>query len=167
LKVILLATDFRGMNIYKGFFVRAAANGNPEMIPFPKSYPVAEGPWLKLNARALYWGPRFAAEVYGVSNIYITENGAGYYEAPPENGEVNDMHRLEYVRSCLRELRRGMVDGVPIRGYFLWSLMDNFEWAYGYACRFGIVYNDFKTQKRTPKMSALWYSRVISENRLV
>jgi beta-glucosidase len=165
-ELISLPTDYLGMNIYTGFFVRAG-EGHPHPVPYPPRYPVAEGPWLKLVARALYWGPRFAAEVYGVSNIYITENGAGYYDLPPENGEVNDMHRLEYVRSCLRELRRGMADGVPVRGYFLWSLMDNFEWAYGYACRFGVVYNDFTTQKRTPKMSARWYSRVIAGNRLV
>jgi beta-glucosidase len=60
-----------------------------------------------------------------------------------------------------------MADGAPVRGYFLWSLMDNFEWAYGYACRFGVVYNDFKTQERTPKMSARWYGRVIAGNRIV
>ena len=166
-KLISLPTDYLGMNIYTGVFVRAGRDGHAEVVPFPTDYPVAEGPWLKLLDRAMYWGPRLAAEIYGVGNIYITENGAGHYEKPPVDGEVNDMHRLEYVRSCLRELHRGIADGVPVRGYFLWSLMDNFEWAYGYNCRFGVVYNDFKTQKRTPKMSARWYSRVIGGNRVV
>ena len=106
-------------------------------------------------------------EIYGVKAIYITENGAGYDDALPVNDEVQDIHRRNYVRACLRELHRGIADGVPTRGYFLWSFMDNFEWQDGYARRFGIVYNDFKTQKRTPKLSALWYQRVIAENQLV
>ena len=104
---------------------------------------------------------------YGNPPVYVTENGAGYDDQPPANAEVPDLHRLEYIRACLRELRRGIADGAPVRGYFLWSLLDNFEWADGYSRRFGIVYNDFATQRRTPKMSAKWYSRVIGGNRLL
>jgi beta-glucosidase len=166
-QLISLPTDYLGMNVYTGGFVRADASGGAEGVAFPPHFPVADSPWLKLNARAMYWGPRLAAEIYGISHIYITENGAGYDDSPPVNGEVPDLHRLEYVRACLRELRRAIADGVPVRGYFLWSLMDNFEWQDGYTRRFGIVYNDFKTQERTPKMSARWYSRVIGGNRLV
>jgi beta-glucosidase len=166
-KLITLPTDFLGMNIYTGNFVRAGRDGTPEMVPFPPHYPVADSPWLKLNARAMYWGPRMATEIYGIDKVYITENGAGYNDLAPANGEVLDLHRLEYVRACLRELRRGMADGVPVQGYFLWSLIDNFEWADGYARRFGIVYNDFATQVRTPKLSARWYSQVIAGNRIV
>ena len=166
-RLICLPTDFLGLNIYTGGFVRAGEGGRAERVPFPPHYPVADSPWLKLNARAMYWAPRLAAEVYGVGRIYVTENGAGYDDLPPANGEVADLHRLEYLRACLRELRRGIADGAPVQGYFLWSLMDNFEWADGYTRRFGIVYNDFATQRRTPKMSARWYSRVIVGNRLV
>ena len=166
-RLISLPTDFLGMNIYTGEFVREGAAGRAEGVPFPPHYPVADSPWLKLNARAMYWGPRLAAEAYGVGRIYVTENGAGYDDQPPANAEVPDLHRLEYIRACLRELRRGIADGAPVRGYFLWSLLDNFEWADGYSRRFGIVYNDFATQKRTPKMSAKWYSRVIGGNRLL
>jgi beta-glucosidase len=166
-KLISQPTDFLGMNIYTGEFVRAGQSGKPEEVPLPPHYPEADSPWLHLNARAMYWGPKLAAEVYGIGNIYITENGAGYNDLPPVNGEVLDLHRLEYVRACVRELRRSIGDGAPVRGYFLWSLMDNFEWQDGYSRRFGVVYNDFTTQKRTPKMSAKWYSKVIGQNRLV
>jgi beta-glucosidase len=166
-RLISLPTDFLGMNIYTGEFVRAGGAGRAEGIPFPPHYPVADSPWLKLHARAMYWGPKLAAEAYGVGRIHVTENGAGYDDLPPANGEVPDLHRLEYIRACLRELRRAIADGAPVRGYFLWSLLDNFEWADGYSRRFGIVYNDFVTQRRTPKMSARWYSRVIGANRLV
>ncbi len=167
LALISQPTDFLGLNIYSGEVVRAGANGRPQSLDYPTHYPVADSPWLKLNARAMYWCPRLAAEVFGVKDTVITENGAGYNDEPPVNGEVLDLHRLEYVRSCLRELRRGIGDGVPVSGYFAWSFMDNFEWADGYDRRFGFVYTDFKTQVRTPKASARWYSRVVKENALV
>lgn len=167
MELISAPTDFLGMNIYSGEFVRAGADGKPENVPVPPHYPVADSPWLRLNARALYWGPRHAVEQFGAKDIVITENGAGYDEAPPVNGQVNDLHRLEYIRACLGELARGMRDGVPVSGYFAWSLMDNFEWAEGYERRFGLVYNDFKTQQRTPKASALWYREVMNANALV
>ncbi len=93
-------------------------------------------------------------EVYGVKAVYITENGAGYDDQPPVNGEVFDLHRRNYVRGCLKELHRAISEGVPVKGYFLWSFMDNFEWEDGYNRRFGVVYTDFKTQKRTPRLSA-------------
>ncbi|MBI5425674.1 MAG: beta-glucosidase [Opitutae bacterium] len=165
--LIAAPTDFLGMNIYSGDFVRAGANGEPEFVRVPEHYPVADSPWLRWNSRALYWGPRHAVEVFGAKAVVITENGAGYDEAPPVHGQVNDLHRLEYIRACLGELHRGLRDGVPTLGYFAWSLMDNFEWADGYARRFGLVYNDFTTQQRTPKASALWYREVMNANALV
>lgn len=167
LELASLPTDFLGYNIYSGEIVRADASGRPQVVPYPKNYPTADSPWLRLNARALYWGPRLAAEVYGVKDTVITENGAGYDEGPPENGEVPDLHRLEYIRACLRELHRAIQDGVPCSGYFAWSFLDNFEWADGYDRRFGLVYNDFKTQVRTPKASAHWFSQVVRANAIV
>ena len=160
-------TDFLGLNIYTGQFVRAGKRGRPEALPFPPSYPAADASWLRHVPQALYWGPRFVAEIYGVKSIYITENGAGYDDLPPENGEVLDLHRRDYVRNCLLELHRGIDDGVPVNGYFLWSFMDNYEWEDGYQRRFGVVYCDFKTQKRTPKTSAHWYSKVMELNAVV
>ncbi len=166
--LISLPTDFFGFNIYTGVFVRAGRRGRPEQLPFPKGYPAPENSWwLKLLPRALYWGPRHVADIYKPKAIYITENGAGYDDEPPVNGEVLDLHRREYIRQCLVELHRAIADGAPVRGYFLWSFMDNFEWLDGYARRFGICYTDYQTQKRTPKLSARWYSEVMRLNRLL
>ncbi len=162
-----LSTDFIGLNIYSGTFVREGNDGKPEKLPFPPSYPRADATWLAIAPQALYWGPKMTADVYGSHSIYITENGAGYNDEPPVQGEVFDLHRREVVRNALRELHRAIEDGVPVDGYFLWSFMDNFEWQDGYARRFGVVYCDFETQKRTPKLSAQWFSRVMAENRLV
>lgn len=165
--LVSLPTDFLGLNIYTGQFVRADARGNPQILPLPTGYPRADPPWLNYVPQAMYWGPRLARDVYGVHQIYITENGAGFNETPNQAGEVMDLHRRDYVRNCLHELHRAVVDGVNVRGYFLWSLLDNFEWQDGYAMRFGICHTDYATQQRTPKLSAHWYSTVMRENRLV
>ena len=165
--LISLPTDFLGLNIYTGDFVRAGKGGKPEKLAFPASFPAADAVWLKHVPQSLYWGPRHCAEIYGVKSIYITENGAGYNDVPPVKGDANDLHRMNLVRTYLSELHRGIRDGVPVKGYFLWSFMDNYEWEDGYDRRFGVVYCDFKTQKRTPKFSAKWFSRVMAENRLV
>ena len=167
LELVSLPTDFLGMNIYSGEYVRSGKGGRPEVIPFTSNYPQADCSWLKLVPEALYWAPRWARDIYGVKAIYVTENGAGYDDQPPVNGEVPDVHRYHYVRNCLKELHRGIQEKNPVKGYFLWSFMDNFEWQDGYNRRFGVVYTDFATQKRTPKLSAKWYSRVMAENRLV
>ena len=105
-------------------------------------------------------------EIYGEKPIYIAESGCGYNYEPVEGGEVNDLHRQVLVRDYLLEMHRSIVDGVPIRGYFLWSFMDNFEWGSGYSVRFGIVHVEYETQRRTPKLSARWYADVIRNNRV-
>jgi beta-glucosidase len=166
-KLIAQPTDFIGLNIYTGHFVRAGKNGRPERLPLPTNFPSTDCAWLHLLPQVLYWGPRFFTELYGPLPIYITEHGAGYQEEARSNGEVIDLHRRECVRNYLRELRAAMKDGAPVKGYFLWTFMDNFEWEDGYDRRFGIVHNDFKTQKRTPKLSARWYSEVIQHNALL
>lgn len=166
-KLISAPTDFLGLNIYTGTFVRRGARGRPEVVAPSPSYPTADSPWLFLAPRALYWAPRFAAEAYGLKAIYITENGCGYDDDAVRGDECLDLHRVEFLRSYLKELHRTIRDGAPVRGYFLWSFLDNFEWADGYARRFGIVHNDFRTQRRTPKLSARWYSQVIGANALV
>ncbi len=165
--LIGLPADFLGMNVYFGTFVRAGADGRPERLAFPPGYPHADCAWLRIAPQALYWGPRLAAEVYGEKAIYITENGCGYRDEPLVDGECQDLHRRDYLRNYLGELHRAIRDGAPVRGYFVWSLLDNFEWQDGYASRFGICHVDFATLKRTPKLSAGWYANVIRENRLV
>jgi len=166
-QLITLTTDFIGLNIYTGHFVRAGKGGRPERLAHPAGFPRTDCDWLYLMPQVLYWGPRFFHELYGPLPIYITEHGAGYDEEAPTNGEVLDLHRLECLRNYLRELRTAIKEGVPVKGYFLWSFMDNFEWEDGYGRRFGIVRNDFKTQQRTPKLSARWYADVIRGNALL
>ena len=92
--------------------------------------------------------------------VYITENGACYNMGPDKNGSVNDQPRLDYIADHLNELAGSLEDGIPLKGYFAWSLMDNFEWAEGYKMRFGIVHVDYETQERTIKASGHWYSDI-------
>jgi beta-glucosidase len=167
LELISQPTDFLGMNIYTGVFVRQGKRGKYEALDLPPDYPRTSCPWLNIMPQAIYWGTRFVHEIYGVKAVYITENGCGYDDEPLIKGEVHDLHRRDYVRNYLKELHRAISDGVPVRGYFLWSFMDNYEWQDGYTRRFGIVHVDFKTQKRTPKLSAHWYAKVMEENRVV
>jgi beta-glucosidase len=93
--------------------------------------------------------------------IYVTENGAGAVERPDEAGEIQDGERIDYLRSYGEALREAVAGGADVRGYFIWSLLDNFEWGAGYANRFGLIYVDFATQRRIPKASAHWYARMI------
>ena len=97
--------------------------------------------------------------------IYITENGCAYPMGPDENGVVDDQPRIDYLDSHLRAIADAIADGADVRGYYSWSLMDNFEWAEGYTQRFGLVHIDYDTLVRTPKRSFDWYSEVIAANR--
>jgi beta-glucosidase len=102
---------------------------------------------------------------YGQPPVYITENGAAFYDPPvAEGGRVQDVLRIDYLRKHLLAAQAAVRAGVDLRGYFAWSLLDNFEWALGYAKRFGIVHVDYATQKRTPKDSARFYAKVIAGN---
>ena len=98
---------------------------------------------------------------YGELPLYITENGAAFYDPPVADGTLEDPLRVDYLRRHLHAAREAMRRGVDLRGYFVWSLLDNFEWALGYAKRFGIIHVDFETQKRTMKSSARFYKDVI------
>ncbi|MEZ7003462.1 GH1 family beta-glucosidase [Streptomyces sp. AD55] len=101
---------------------------------------------------------RYTREAPGLP-LYISENGAAYDDKPEPDGTVQDPERVAYLHGHLSAVRRAIADGADVRGYYLWSLLDNFEWAYGYEKRFGAVYVDYATQERTPKASALWYAR--------
>ena len=158
--------DFVGINIYApGNYVRAIdAEPGFATIPFPASFPHMQSDWLKIGPEALYWGPRMIEAVWGVKEIYITENGTSSADVPADDGLVYDSDRIMYLRNYLANLQRATAEGVPVKGYFLWSLLDNFEWADGYHNRFGIHYVDYATQTRTPKLSAHFYKTVISGN---
>lgn len=98
---------------------------------------------------------------YGPKAIYVTENGAAYDDPPPANGVVEDPQRVAYLQSHFAAAAEAIAEGVPLKGYFVWSLLDNFEWSFGYSKRFGIVYVDYATQQRTPKRSALYLQSLI------
>ena len=168
LKIIASPTDFTGLNIYTPVYVRAASSARGfETVPHPKSFPHMASPWLFVGPEALYWGPRHVASLWKAKEIYITENGCSSSDVPAQDGLVYDTDRVMYLRNYLTHLQRATSEGIPVRGYFLWSLMDNFEWADGYSNRFGIHYVDYGTQKRTPKLSAGFYKQVIAKNQVL
>jgi beta-glucosidase len=162
--------DAIGLNIYTGTYVRAADNPQGyELLGFPKSYPRLHMPWLHVVPDALYWGIRHVSETLGRADlpVLITENGCAVEDELTREGEVLDCDRILYLREYLRAVHRAASENYPIRGYFVWSLMDNFEWAWGYSRRFGITYVDYKTQARIPKSSFNWYTECIRQNRVV
>ncbi|WP_165985502.1 GH1 family beta-glucosidase [Streptomyces sp. YIM 98790] len=108
---------------------------------------------------------RFHNEAPGLP-LYVTENGAAFDDKPDADGSVHDPDRIAYLHGHLAAVHSAIEQGADVRGYFLWSLLDNFEWAYGYSKRFGITHVDFDTQARTPKDSAKWYARVIASGEL-
>ena len=165
MKAISSPLDFVGINIYTPSYVRA--DGSKQgfaFVPNPASYPHMASSWLNIGPEALYWGPRNVNKLWGTKEIYITENGCSSSDIPAADGKVYDTDRVMYLRNYLSQLQRATSEGVPVKGYFLWSLMDNFEWADGYTNRFGLHYVDYKTQKRTPKLSAEFYKEVIARN---
>jgi beta-glucosidase len=168
MKIISTPLDFIGLNIYEPTWVRASSQEpGYEVLDMPKSYPRMAAGWLQFGPGGMYWSPKLLHELWGVKQIYITENGAASWDVPTPSGEVLDVDRVLFLRSYLAELQRVVSEGVPVKGYFLWSLLDNYEWADGYAMRFGITYVDYKTQKRTLKLSGEFYKDLIAKNALV
>jgi beta-glucosidase len=168
MKVISSPLDFVGLNLYQPTYVRAADNEVGYVrVPDPASFPKMASPWLTVGPEGLYWQPKLAHEVWGIKELYITENGCSSDDAIAEDGHVYDSDRVMFLRNYLTQLQRAVAEGVPVKGYFLWSLLDNFEWADGYGKRFGITYVDFATQKRFPKLSSEFYRDVIAKNGLL
>ncbi len=154
--------DFLGINYY----TRAVVRHDPEQWPFRTSRVRQE----QHTYTAMDWEvyPQALTDVllwvkqrYGNTPIYITENGAAFSDPPFADGTVDDPLRVQYYRDHLLAAWRAMQQGVDLRGYFAWSLLDNFEWSAGYAKRFGLVAVDFSSQRRTPKASARFYTEVI------
>jgi beta-glucosidase len=166
LTIISLPIDFVGLNIYSPQFYTIASERAPgfQTLPFPASFPHMSSEWLRIAPETAYWAPRLAAKLWKVDTIYISENGASSEDKIAADGNVYDLDRIMYLRSYLTELQRAISEGAPVRGYFLWSLMDNFEWIFGFEKRFGLYRVDFDTQRRTPKLSASFYRNVIAKN---
>jgi beta-glucosidase len=169
LKIISSPLDFVGINVYKPTFYVLAIDQAPgwHEIPFAKSHPKMFNSWLTLGPESLYWAPKFVQSLWKAKEIFITENGCATDDVLADDGKVYDTDRVMFLRSCLTQLQRATDDGVPVNGYFQWSTMDNFEWIYGFGNRFGLVYVDFKTQKRTPKLSASWFREAAKRNAVV
>ncbi len=157
--------DYFGTNIYSGVHIRATRN-NDENIFFEsaekKDLPVTAMGW-PITPEALYWGPKFFHERYKLP-IVVTESGMANDDSV-DNGRVHDRERIDFLYKYLGEYARAIDDGVPALGYFVWSLMDNFEWAEGYGKRFGIIHVDYETQQRTLKYSANWYKTLIASHK--
>ena len=163
--------DVLGVNFYQPAYV-SAKPGTPASLDQPGSegiaYRAPVGPVTDMNwqiepASLTTLLERITRDYPGTP-LMITENGAAYPEVPASDGEVRDTRRIEYLDGHLRACHDALAAGVDLRGYFLWSLMDNFEWAEGYAKRFGIVHVDYTTQQRVLKDSAKWYREVIRHN---
>jgi beta-glucosidase len=165
LQAIATPTDFLGVNYYTRTVMRdeEAANNLPQTVfPAPPSEGTEMG-W-EVYPDGLYNLLNRLYFEYRPAKMYVTENGASYSDGPDAQGRIKDQRRLEYLRLHLAACHRAIQNGVPLAGYFEWSLMDNFEWAKGYTQRFGIVWVDYQTQARLPKDSALWYREAIGRN---
>ena len=154
--------DLVGLNLYSPAHVRA--DDGPSgyaVVPHPSSYPRLDMPWLHINPQITYWGPRLVSELWNVKHVVITENGAASQDQLTPEGEVYDTDRLMYLRQHFLAAQRAVAEGWPLKGYFVWTLMDNFEWAYGFTKRLGVFYTRLDTLERIPKLSAKFYRETI------
>jgi beta-glucosidase len=168
LKIIASPLDFFGLNCYTTQEVVPADTAEGYLVaPRPSTYPHMHSDWLYVAPPALYWTPKLMTGLWNLKKIYITENGCSSDDLVRPDGRVLDTDRVQYLRSYLENLQRATADGIPVAGYFLWSLLDNYEWTQGYSKRFGITYVDYGTQKRTAKLSWDFYRDVIAKNAVV
>ncbi len=161
MKLIAQPIDVYGQNIYNGRCVRMGAEGKPEEVKRGEGFPKTASSW-PVTPEALYWGPKFLYERYR-KPLYITENGLSCHDVVSLDGMVHDPNRIDFLARYLGQLKRA-AEEIDLRGYFQWSLMDNFEWDKGYSERFGLVYVDYRTQERIMKDSAYWYRGVVQNN---
>ncbi len=167
LAAISAPLDFLGLNYYSRNVLSGVAG--PAGEPAPRTVPMAPREALtdmgwEVWPQGLEDVLRRISSEYRPARIYVTENGAAYADGPDDDGRVQDQRRRLFIHGHLRALRRAIAAGVPVAGYFHWSLLDNFEWGHGYTKRFGLVHVDYATQRRTPKESALFYRDVVAAN---
>jgi beta-glucosidase len=162
MKLISQPIDFYAQNIYNGKAIVSDGKGGFAFAPKTIGASKTAIQW-SVTPECLRWGPRFLYERYGCP-VVITENGMSAHDVVSLDGKVHDPNRIDFLHRYLLELEKAADDGADIRGYFLWSFMDNFEWAKGYTERFGIVYVNYETQERIPKDSAYWYRDWIKAN---
>jgi beta-glucosidase/6-phospho-beta-glucosidase/beta-galactosidase len=136
-------------------------------IPINASHPKMQSTWHVLDPEVMYWAPRQMQSIWGAKSIFITENGCAASDVVAEDGRVHDTDRVMFLRACLGQLQRATSEGIPVGGYFLWSAQDNFEWIDGYGNRFGLIYVNFDTLERIPKLSAECFREAARQNAVV
>jgi beta-glucosidase len=157
--------DFYGVNYYNPMKIGAAREDAEMPFEFRElvGYPTTDFGWPVVPDALREWLITLRARYRAaLPPIMITESGCSYAMGPDENGVVDDQPRIDYLDAHLRAVATAIERGVDVRGYYAWSLMDNFEWAEGYTQRFGLVHVDYETQVRTPKKSFEWYAQVIA-----
>ncbi|HTK09379.1 MAG TPA: GH1 family beta-glucosidase [Ktedonobacteraceae bacterium] len=159
--------DFLGVNHYSRTLVRQKPDAEVGAIDWmhPENAEYTEMNW-EIYPQGLYDVLMRLHKDYKIPSIYITENGAAFADSVGEDGYVHDERRIDFYRGYLQQAHKAIEEGVPLQGYFAWSLLDNFEWAEGYSKRFGIVHVDYSTQQRIIKDSGFWYRDVIQANAL-
>jgi beta-glucosidase len=162
LQAISAPVDFVGVNNYSHRTVRAGADGLP--VAVPAVAPLTDMGW-EIHPPALVEVLTRLHRDYGLDSLYVTENGAAFSDTRTHDGRVHDVERVDYLRSYTDAVAGAIADGVPVRGYFAWSFLDNFEWAEGHARRFGLVFVDYPTLERVPKDSFDWYRDRIARSR--
>jgi beta-glucosidase len=163
LEIVSEPIDFLGVNYYSQAVVGDDRRDGPLQVREQTPTPPLTGMGWTVAPDALHDLLVRLKREYGDFPIAITENGSAYDDPIPTNGLVEDPERLAYLRDHIEAVARAAAAGVDVQGYFAWSLLDNFEWEYGYDKRFGIVYVDYETQRRIPKQSALWYREFIAD----
>ncbi len=177
LETIAQPLDFLGINYYSRHVTRAGRGervqagsrspwvGSHDVEFVDRGVPKTEMGW-EIDPQGLYDVLTRVYREYGPLPLYVTENGAAFQDTPDDDGQVRDPQRIDYLGSHFRAAHRAIADGVDLRGYFIWTLTDNFEWAHGFSKRFGLVYVDYKTLERIPKDSARWFADVARRNGL-
>ncbi|HXH97281.1 MAG TPA: family 1 glycosylhydrolase, partial [Gaiellaceae bacterium] len=161
LATIATPLDFVGVNNYSRRFVRADPDGGAPIEVRASTGELTDMGWEVCPPGLAEVLVRLHEE-YGVPALYVTENGAAFSDVRTHDGAVHDVERIAYLSDYLDAVGGVLAAGVPVRGYFVWSLFDNFEWAYGYSKRFGLVYVDYPTLERVPKDSFYWYRDAIA-----
>jgi beta-glucosidase len=162
MRIIHQPVDYCPVNLYFAPTVKAGPDGKPATVPEDPTAPRSHYGWA-ITPDLLYWAPKFLYERYK-KPIVVTENGISLADAPAADGKIHDPRRIDFLNSYLKAYQRAHQEGVPLAGYFHWSLIDNWEFSQGYLERFGIIYVDHKTQQRILKDSAFRYKEIIAAN---
>jgi beta-glucosidase len=169
LNIIGSPLDFVGINVYCPVTYVVASDEPPGSldVPFAKGHAKAAVNNFPIGPECLYWAPKFVQSLWGAKEIFITENGCAGDEVIADDGNIYDTDRVMFIRAHLTQLQRATDEGVPVGGYFYWSSQGNLEWTAGFGNRFGLVYVDFDTLERKPKLSAEWFREASRQNAVV